>query len=341
MSERGTATRARPAAYRLLSALMSRGPQSDLLEAARLSPTIAGALERYPELDAAAADHELAFSLGALPYEGAFLDPDGQVAASAGYELRRTLERLNLSVDPLGIEAEHLASELDALGVLSQRELQAQLLSDCGGAAGARAALRTFLDRHLLRWLPIFGLAVRRLGLAYPGAVVEQIEALVYEHRAELGEPASADLELALPGPEQLLDDPQTSLSDIAAALVRPAVAGTMLTRADIAQLGRSAGLPRGFGERRVMLHNLLESASSYGALAEVTAALSGLLLEDAQALGRARYRAVPRELIAPWRSTNGQARSMLARLAQASARQHRGSARSRNTRRHAAGGAA
>jgi len=70
--------------------------------------------------------------------------------------------------------------------------------------------------------------------------------------------------------PADLLDDERTGLKDIARFLMTPAWSGLALSRDDIARLGRSAQLPRGFGDRTQMLTNLLRSAAEYDGLGAV-----------------------------------------------------------------------
>jgi hypothetical protein len=53
----------------------------------------------------------------------------------------------------------------------------------------------------------------------------------------------------------------------VAAYLLTPAHSGFYLSRDDIARLGRQFHLPRGFGDRRQMLTNLLRSAAEYDSL--------------------------------------------------------------------------
>ena len=75
-----------------------------------------------------------------------------------------------------------------------------------------RELSRRLLDEHVLRWVPTWAMAIRRLSTALPTALVDTIEELLLEHRSALpGEPAS----FALPAAPALLEDESTGLRDI------------------------------------------------------------------------------------------------------------------------------
>jgi hypothetical protein len=76
--------------------------------------------------------------------------------------------------------------------------------------------------------------------------------------------------------PPPPLDAEKTDLRAIADHLCRPARCGLFLSAAVIERIGRRTGVPRGFGDRRRILGELLRTAGRYEQLPEVL----GLLLD-------------------------------------------------------------
>lgn len=321
---------ARAGAHALMAELLSRGVTRRTWAAARQSALLRGALAGYTAdddtetgrpteavLDAAAADHQRAFGFEVFPFEGVFLDPAGQVGGPATAALTALYRRMGFAPDPRDDGPEHLATELRALALLSGTEAAALASGDGPAAHRARELARELLDGHVLRFLPTFAAAVRRLGLAFPAALVDQIEQLVLLHREGLGEPASASFELA-GEPVVLADD--VGLGQLARALTSPARAGLFLSRADIAAVGRATGVPRGFGERATLLHNLLRTANDLDQLPAVVDALRARLRDACAELG-AQAHATPwlAPIVAPHRDRiagTGRALAVLAERA-------------------------
>jgi hypothetical protein len=144
---------------------------------------------------------------------------------------------------------------------------------------------------------------------------------LVDEHRQGLGRvPTEAP---DLPDAPPLLDDNSSSLRDIARYLTTPSATGALLTRDDIAALGRQLGVPRGFGSRTDMLESLLRNAAEYGSSEELLKRTSQLFSDKDSALGNltARFELFA-AWVAPWRRRIAHTRSdlhvMLARMSQA-----------------------
>jgi hypothetical protein len=78
--------------------------------------------------------------------------------------------------------------------------------------------------------------------------------------------------------PPALLEDDKTNLGEIVTYLLTPVYSGIYLSRDDIGRLASRGSVPRGFGERRNMLTDLLRSAANYGHLDQVLASLQDLV---------------------------------------------------------------
>ncbi len=301
------AAHARSGAYLLLAELLAEGPRGELLEAAVASPLLAPVLRCDP--DELAADHHHVFGFCVAPLEGLFLDPEGNAGGLQAERVHETFAAIGYRPDPTKEEPEHLATELRALALLCGAEADAVEDGHCGVAATMRALQRQLLDGHLLRWLPLFVASVRRVERPFPSALAAQIEALVRHHRDALGR---ADTPTWSLGDPLDLDDPNVGLREIAAYLTTPARAGILLSRHDIARIGRAFRLPRGFGGRARMMQQLLTAAARFDALGDVAAALGEIVEANDAAI------AAWGPVVAPWHAQARETLTVVSRLGRA-----------------------
>lgn len=305
LSERDAA-QGRCLAYGLLADLLARGITDATREAAEASEPIARALaDREP--DEVAADHEHAFGWCAPPFAGAYLAEDRVSGGAVERELRALFESGGFAVDPRGEGAEHLATGLRYLAFLSGAQADAIEDGEKTIAAHVRERLAEALVR-VLAWAPPWADAVRRAERAWPSALVDQIEALLFTHHAALGAPA---VQVELPAPELALDDPDTNLMQLAELLATPARCGAVLSRVDIQRLGRGARIPRGFGDRPLLIKNLLAASGRFDATDPVIAALDEELSRQSDALAEAPRGAVT----APWQARIAHTRGLLTEI--------------------------
>ena len=305
---------ARGRGYVLLADLIARGPTEALEAPARASELLAEALDGYPERDEAEADHQHVFGFVVHPFEGAFLDPRGEVGSTRGAALHARYEAFGYRPPAKGEDPEHLATELRALGVLSGAEADAAADGKADIVGHLRELQRGFLDEHVLRWFGALASAARRSGRAWPTALLAQLEDLLALHRGELGGAVEAP---PLEGKPLALDDPETDLRGIARFLTTPARAGLFLGKDDLARVGRALELPRGFGSRALMTQNLLRSAVRFGRLGEVTAALGAILAAWEEEIDASPFAAQ----LAPWRQRGATTKGALEELGAAVAR--------------------
>ena len=293
LAEPAVAAEARGRGYVLLADLLERGPLERWLEPIRASASLAAALETYPNLDEAEADHEYVFGQSVHPFAGVFVDEEARAGGPTTSRVQGALEELGYRADPTGPGLEHLATLLRALGFLSGAEVDARRDGEDDIREHLEVLTRRFIDAELLPWLGLFTGAVRRTERAWPVALVDHIDELVHTHRVGLGgEVGAAALEL--PPPTLDLESPESSLRDIAHHLAVPAFTGVLFSRHDITVIGRAHRAPRGFGPRARLLHTLLHSAVRYDAFGPVIDDLAGVvrlqleLLEGEDELSRA-----------------------------------------------------
>lgn len=232
-------------AYTVLADLFEHGVAEDDVE--RMS-----ALLGVPVTFEAGAHYE-ALGLGVPPHASVFVDPEGVVGGAVSQRVVDTYARIGFAYDVTGPAPDHVAVQLRALA-----------------RCPSGASQRVILDEHLLGWVPMLAYALR--DFAPYGVAASTLVGVLLDHRSSLGEhrggPSMAAVELAL-------DDPKTSLGDIAAFLCRPATSGMWLSRFDVTRLARGVSASHGFGERRLMLENLLRSAADRDALGALVDALA------------------------------------------------------------------
>jgi hypothetical protein len=114
----------------------------------------------------------------------------------------------------------------------------------------------------------------------------------------------------------ELLDDERASLREISDYLMIPYRSGIYLSRSDIARLGRRLNLPRGFGDRRQTLLNLMRTAAQYDQFQAMVGDFKREVGQGLEEYHRLRER-MPElgPFILPWEVKLGQTHSMLARL--------------------------
>lgn len=304
-------TSGRARAYALLARLAS-APSPRWLDAARADPRMAAAIASYPDPDELAADHQHVFGFVCPPFESALLDADGTLGGETSARVERSIADCGLGRGPGGEPPDHLATQLHALALLSGAEDDATEDGQGPIASGLRERQRAILHEHLLRWLPMLSLAVRRSERAWPTAFIDTVLDVALHHASELGPGAS---ELVLPPLALSLEDAETGISEIARALARPARAGALVTRDDIARLGRATSTPRGFGDRTTLMENLLRAGASLGSLEDVLGSLAALLAGVRAELDDERFTDVPRALRAPWRARIDETCAVLDRM--------------------------
>ncbi len=265
---------ARAHAYTLFQRLFLEGLTGELLPYCRELPALAQALELLGEAfdpDQAAADHFQLLGYNVFPYESAFLAPDASLGGAVSAGVFAFYQELGLSRIDRPESPDHISLELGCLAFLASAEAEARQDGQPSQARRMQALQRRFLDEHLLGWLPGLALAIRGQGQTFYTALVELTMDLAVAHRRDLEDISGAPgWGFRLPPPPSLLEDDRTGLKEIARYLLTTAWSGLYLSREQIARLARRRQLPRGFGDRRVMLSDLLQVAADYERLPEV-----------------------------------------------------------------------
>ena len=219
------------------------------------------------------AEHYHLFVHNVFPYETIFLGDDGLLGGIITENVNAFYQRIGFQPD-MDESADHISAELNAMAHLCFAEYDAIEDQIPHEIQRLRQLQRYFLDNHLLRWLPVFCIAIQQQEHNVYAEVVFQSFELVCNHRVYLGDDLMANgrqFELAMP--PELLANEKTSLRDIASYLLTPAYTGFFLSNNDIKRIGSILRIPHGFGKRQQILTNLLRTASDYELFSEILSA--------------------------------------------------------------------
>jgi len=279
----GEVARARSYTYTLLSRLFFQGLTPEVAPAVAVIPALAAAVTANFDPDQAAADHQALLGFALFPYQSIFLDPSGWLGGEEGVRVQQSYAHCGFAPTGTAESPDHIGHELACMAFLCAAE------SDAWEDGRSAVVLRIqrlqvdFLQKHLLRWLPPFALAIQRQQHPFYAALAELTLALVDSQLAEKEDTAPA-APFHLPATPALLEERTTTLQDIAQWLLCPPDSGLFLSRDDLGRLARRYQLPRGFGERALLLTNLLRSAIKYGCFPAVIDDLHALVTAEAQA---------------------------------------------------------
>lgn len=263
--------------YQLLSQLFTHGLTEEDFEVVQQVDALARHLPDPFDTDEAAADHQHLFGFNIFPYECVFLDPSGQLGGDVTTSAIRDYRKIGFDVGSAVGSPDHIGHELALLAFLDQAETRAREENHPSQVALMQDYQRSFLDRHILRWLPPLVLAIRDQIQPFYSALATMTLETVVAHRTFLaGAPIAS---FNLPESKVLLEDEKTGLKEIVAYLLTPAFSGIYLSRDDIGRLARGHSIPRGFGERHQMLASLLRSAANYADLGQVLSSLQELVI--------------------------------------------------------------
>lgn len=318
--------------YALCSTLITHGISPHTLPIVQQLDELKALLPVPCDFTSAAAVHQQLFGMNIFAHESFFLDDSHLVGGAVADDVLTSYQRVGYQPSLDAGSGDHLGEELRLLSFLCAAQVDALQDEQPQVSKRLQWEQQRFLQRHLLRWLVPCTIAIRRAGDAFYAEVASLTLALVAGHWQYIIDEPSMEAASAtdisfmdsksvihkLPTPPDLLDNQKTSLRDIADFLITPAHCGIYLSRDVISRLGRKQQLPRGFGERKILMTNLLQSAAQY----EQTLAL----FQDLHTLAQewqAEYKAVLQEyphlapFVAPWQERAQQSRQTLEEMAQ------------------------
>ena len=266
MSRADTAI-ARHNTYLLLSQLYLEGLTEDLLPYIVEIPELAAAAPRPFHPDEAAATHFRIFAHDIFPYESIFRDSSGLLGGTYADQVRIIYEDAGVNICS---ECDHIGQELAFLAALCKYKSRAVSKQDNEAASPFVKSQRTFLQEHLITWLPPFIIALSLTNQPFYAALSRMTQSLAFDHLLSLDRAGSAKSfgisdGNRLPDLPEILKDKQTSLKQIVRFLITPPQSGLYFGRSAISTIARKRQMPRGFGSRQQMFSNLFHAAAQYG----------------------------------------------------------------------------
>lgn len=309
---------ARSRMYEWLGRAFLHGMSTELLPYAVDIPELAAVLPEPFEHDAAAAEYQALFGFNIFPYQSIFLDTTGLLGGNETVRVQGSYDRSGFSLEKRDVSPDHVGYELTFLAFLCGAEADAWEDDLPEIAERMQRRQSDFVQSHLLRWIAPFTAAILRQGSPFYTALAELTQAMIADHASTILPTTVAGSPFTLPASADLAANEQTGLREIVDYLLAPTVSGFFLARADIERLGRRFDLPRGFGERRQLLLNLLRAAGAYGQFPALCGEMAALAAADEQT-----YSQLERDFptlspyVRPWIDRTKKSTVQIARLGQ------------------------
>lgn len=270
--------------YAFLSQLYLQGPTSETYPFIEAIPDLARwlatqandpGLKQNSYRDDLAADFYHIFGLNVLPYESSFLEPDNVIEGPVTERVLGDYWRAGFRPDTKSQSADHIGLELKFLSDLCKTQGEALYDQRVDIASNMEAKAISFLENHLLHWLPGFVQAVYQQNMPFYTSLADITLDLVIDHYQDLLKQNVHQhdyifQDIQLPDPPDILLEENTGLKDISRYLLTPVYSGVYFSREIIERLAKDQNLPRGFGDRETMLTNLLRNAADYDQLTSV-----------------------------------------------------------------------
>lgn len=244
-------------------AAVARGAPADRMELFRALAVFAeppreetAALAQLLKLGRApsATEYSDLFLFELYPYASVYLGAEGMLGGEASDRVAGFWRAMGHTVPG---EHDHVATLLGLYARLGDLEASETSRERRAALGRARAAL---LFEHLLCWLPAYLEKAIEIGPPPYAEWGRLLRSALLEEAASLEAPALLPLHLReAPSLPAGSDGP----SEMLAALLAPVRCGVILTRRDLHRAGRDLGLGVRAGERRFVLHALLEQDSA------------------------------------------------------------------------------
>ena len=217
------------------------------------------------DLDEMAANHYQLFGFNVFPFEAIFLDDSRLLGGATTDAVSQSYATAGFHYETGDTNPDHIGQEFAFLSYLCQIESQQLKTGQLTAAQSSSQQQLHFLQHHLLRWWLPFIWAVEQQESPFFPAVASLAHLVLSDHYLALTLAHGSDVPAwSLPPTPDVQSDMQTGLKELSAYFTTPAYAGLFLSRDDIGRLARELNLPRGFGERQLLLNNLMHTAVQY-----------------------------------------------------------------------------
>ncbi len=241
-------------------------------------------------------EHTELFGFQLVPYASIYLGDEGRVGGDARERILGFWRAVGREPDP---EADQLTLLLASYAGLC--EADGDPAGDSRGAA--RHHRSVFLHEHLLSWLPVYLLSVRRLAPPFYRRWADLLLDVLEAQARELGEAGTEVVHFRESAPYPGTD---ATIEEMLDALLAPVRSGVLIARRDLADAARELGIASRMGERRYMLEAMLRQSPA--GTVERLAAHCAAAAEAYEAIGGPIGRSLD-----PWAARVRQTRNRLA----------------------------
>lgn len=261
---------ARHRLYGLMGRLLVEGPVPEAVRTARQLPALASAFERT--------DDELHVAFyrsvieGGVAHQSVWTDPSGRIGGAVSAEVQHSYASGGFQPALARVAPDHVGLQLAFLSHLCGAEAEAHADGRPDVVETVRSIAASFLDTHLLAWLPCWVLCVEDEDERGWGQVARLALELAAAHRSDVDAPPRTR---ALPACDSPLQDPKTGLSDWVERWLRPCAVGAWIGSAAVDTLGKTLDIPVGVGSRTDRFKALVFGAVDAGRFVEFVTALA------------------------------------------------------------------
>ncbi len=302
---------ARSKAYALFEMLYLKGITPSTKDSIQQIPELNSSIDFGRGYDEFAADHYSMFVHNLPPYASIFLEDEGQPGGEVTESAMRAFRGCGYKPSTTSEAADHIGHIMGCLSFICGAESDAWEDGRHEIAGQMRQIQVELLEEQVLPWIFPLWWAIRSIDTGVYRELANLTVNITTDHYAGLDKMHS---EIKTPFNEDEPFDTQGSkLQDIASFLLKPAKSGIWLSAKAIGNLSREFDLPRGFGDRKTTMLNLLKSAGKYGTFDRLMRNLSTQLSE-----AHVQFEGVKMEdphlgpFLTPWSQKIGQTSSTL-----------------------------
>ncbi|MFK7805533.1 MAG: molecular chaperone [Anaerolineae bacterium] len=267
---------ARANAYALFETLFLRGITPSTVKALKQVPELAEEVNFDRGFDELAADHYSLFVHNIPAYASVFLEESGQPGGDITEKAAKAFKDCGYQRKGTSEAADHIGHIAGCLSFLCGAEADAWIDGLPKVAGQMRQIQVELLENQLLSWIFPFLWAVRSHEDKFFSALSDLTTDIAADHYKSLSNlHSSFSTPLAKEASIGDMGNDETSVHDIVDFLLKPARSGLWFSSDKIGKLGREFELPRGFGERKTILLNMIKAAGKYEEFVSLTDKLS------------------------------------------------------------------
>lgn len=253
---------ARSKAYALFEQLYLNGINSQTKKSIVQIPELADKIDNEKRFEEFAADHYAIFVHNLPPYASLFLEKTGQPGGEVTEKVMKAFRECGYKPSTTSESADHIGHILGSLSFICGAESDAWEDGRHHVAGQMRQIQVELLEGQLLPWIFPFWSAVHAHNNPFYRELANLTVNISTDHYANLKNLHSFNQTRFDDAEEPNIDE--MKLHDIADYLLKPAISGCWISTNLLGDLSRQFDLPRGFGDRKTILLNLLKAAGKY-----------------------------------------------------------------------------